>query len=133
MRINIDDCLFCLVDVQERLFPLVSNHEAVENNLLILIKGLQALKVPFIINEQYKKGLGDTITSIKELVKDEPHFEKLSFSICKNEATLEALKKSNKKEKNKVRIIVIKMFLLQWEVLIILTLILIFLVSFIIP
>ena len=97
MRINIDECLFCLVDVQEKLFPLVSNHEAVENNLLILIKGLQALKVPFIINEQYKKGLGDTIASIKELVKDEPHFEKVSFSICKNEYTLAALKKSNKK------------------------------------
>lgn len=97
MRINVNDCLFCLVDVQERLFPHVANNEIIEKNLLILIKGLKLHNLPFIINEQYKKGLGETIPSIKELVKDYDHFEKTSFSICKNEETLNKIKEHNKK------------------------------------
>ena len=97
MRINIEDTVFCLVDVQERLYPHVTNKDEIEKNLITLVKGLKIHNVPFIVNEQYKKGIGETIPSLRELVDEDPHFEKTSFSCCKNESTLEALKSSNKK------------------------------------
>lgn len=97
MRINIEDTLFCLVDVQERLFPHVINNEQIEKNLLTLVKGLKVLEVPFIVNEQYKKGIGETIPSLKELVQEDPHFEKTTFSCCKNEPTMDAIKNAGKK------------------------------------
>ncbi len=97
MRINIDDTVFCLVDVQEKLYPHVTDASTIEANLLTLIKGLRTLEVPFIVNEQYKKGLGETIPSVKELVANYPHFEKTTFSCCKNEPTLTALKGLHKK------------------------------------
>ena len=65
MRINVDETLFCLVDVQEKLFPHIANKEELEKNLLTLVKGLKVLDVPFIVNEQYKKGIGETISSLK--------------------------------------------------------------------
>ncbi len=96
MRIDVNDCLFCLVDVQERLYPHMTNNEEVEKNLVTLVKGLQLHEVPFIVNEQYKKGIGETIPSLRELVDSYPHFEKTTFSCCKNEPTLEAIKTSGK-------------------------------------
>ncbi|QUM76837.1 hydrolase [Moritella sp. 24] len=97
MKINVEDTVFCLVDVQERLFPHMENKEVIEANLITLIKGLKLHDVPFIINEQYKKGLGSTIPSLQELVGSAPHFEKTSFSCCGNEETLTAIKNTDKK------------------------------------
>ena len=97
MRIDANDAVFCLVDVQERLYPHMTNKEEVEKNLVTLVKGLQLHEIPFIVNEQYKKGIGETIPSLRELVDSYPHFEKTTFSCCKNEPTMEALKAANKK------------------------------------
>ncbi len=97
MRIHANDALFCLVDVQERLFPHIRNNEELEKNLLTLVKGLQLHEIPFVINEQYKKGIGETIPSLRELVDKYPHFEKTTFSCCKNEPTLEAIKDLKRK------------------------------------
>lgn len=97
MRINVEDCLFCLVDVQERLMPHVANSKLIEKNLLTLVKGLKLHNVPFIVNEQYKKGLGETIPSLKAEIQDYSHFEKTTFSVCKNEDALNFIKQSGKK------------------------------------
>lgn len=97
MRINVEETLFCLVDVQEKLYPHVTNKEEIEKNLITLVKGLKVLSVPFIVNEQYKKGIGETIPSLKELVDGYPSFEKTTFSCYKNEETIEAINKMNKK------------------------------------
>ena len=97
MRINVEDALFCLVDVQERLYPHVTNKDEIEKNLITLVKGLKVLSIPFIVNEQYKKGIGETIPSLRELVDEYPHFEKTTFSCYKNEATIDAINEMNKK------------------------------------
>ncbi|MFA9373420.1 MAG: hydrolase [Poseidonibacter sp.] len=97
MRINVEDTLFCLVDVQERLFPHMTNKEELEKNLVTLVQGLKVLEVPFIVNEQYKKGIGETIPSLREIVDNDVHFEKTTFSCCKNETTMDAIKAANKK------------------------------------
>lgn len=97
MKVILEESMFCLVDVQEKLFPLMANKDIVEQNLITLIKGLQVHEVPFVINEQYKKGLGETIPSLKELVSSEKHFEKTTFSCCGNEDTLNTIKSMNKK------------------------------------
>ena len=80
MKIKVEDAVFCLVDVQERLYPHMSNKDIVEKNLVTLVKGLRIHELPFIINEQYKKGIGETIPALRELVDSDPHFEKTSFS-----------------------------------------------------
>lgn len=96
-RISLEDCIFVQVDVQERLFPFISNNEELEKNLITLVKGLQLLEVPMIINEQYKKGIGETIPSLRELTDTYPHFEKTTFSCCGQEEGLAAIKNSGKK------------------------------------
>lgn len=97
MRIRVEDCSFCLVDVQDKLFPHMSNGEIFEKSIVTLVNGLKTLGVPFIVNEQYKKGIGETIPSLEAIVKEDPHFEKTTFSCCGNEATFEAIKALGKK------------------------------------
>jgi nicotinamidase-related amidase len=96
MRIYLNDTLFCLVDVQEKLFPHIGNKKELEKTLPILVKGMKVLDVPIIVNEQYKKGIGETIEPLKELVSQYQSYEKTTFSGCQNDSILEALKASGK-------------------------------------
>ena len=80
MRIKIEDTLFCLVDVQEKLFPHIGNKDELLRTLPILVKGMKTLDVPIIVNEQYKKGIGESIEPLKELVNEYEAYEKTTFS-----------------------------------------------------
>ena len=97
MRILKENTIGVVVDIQERLFPHIHQHELLEKNTKILVQGLKALGVPFLISEQYKKGLGDTLAEIKELVADDPHFEKMAFSCCDDPQFMESLETSTKR------------------------------------
>jgi len=57
-----------LVDIQEKLFPLVDHPCEMLDKLLTLIKGCQVLNLPILMSEQYPKGLGHTIPAIRDLV-----------------------------------------------------------------
>lgn len=80
-----------LIDVQEKLTPLIDNHQSVVANIAKLIQGLSLLNMPLITNEQYPKGLGHTIHELKALLGDTPIFEKVTFSGIDDEATLQAI------------------------------------------
>lgn len=71
-----------LVDVQERLFPHINHHEQLEQNLLILLKGLNILEVPVMVTQQYTRGLGETIPSLQAELGQLIPFEKMHFSCC---------------------------------------------------
>lgn len=97
MRIDKDQTLALVVDIQERLFPHMSNPNGLLENCTKLIKGLKLLEIPYILNEQYPKGIGKTIDALQTLLEDAKAYEKFTFSCCKNEATMDAIKALNKK------------------------------------
>ena len=97
MRIDPNKTQALVVDIQERLYPHINNNEQLLQNTITLIKGLKLLNIPFILNEQYPKGLGHTITPIKEILKDEIAYEKVTFSCCKTEDTMKAIQEKNRK------------------------------------
>ncbi|WP_439184385.1 hydrolase [Carboxylicivirga taeanensis] len=97
MRLLKENTIAVVVDIQERLFPHIDGHEQLEANTKILIQGLKALNIPVLVTEQYKKGLGETVAGIKELVQNEPHFEKMAFSCCDEPTFMEALETSTKR------------------------------------
>jgi len=68
-----------VIDVQERLMPVIDNKEQVFANVNRLIKGAEILQVPLVITEQYPKGLGNTCSEI-ELPADVQIIEKMCFS-----------------------------------------------------
>ena len=50
-----------IIDVQEKLFPVMKDRQTLLKNLIILIKGFQLFKLPVIITEQVPEKLGNTI------------------------------------------------------------------------
>ena len=82
MRILKENTLAVIIDVQEKLFPHMSEYEELEHYLNILIKGLKLLDIPLIVTEQYTRGLGFTIPSLASSLQNFSPFEKTSFSCC---------------------------------------------------
>lgn len=81
MRLDRKSAVIVVIDMQERLMPVISNKEEIEKNTKILLEAAQVLDLPVIFSEQYPKGLGPTISSLKPWIKENNLFEKNSFSL----------------------------------------------------
>lgn len=98
MRIEINMSVAVIVDVQERLFHYVQEHEHLAVNLITLIRGMQALKVPLLRTQQYTRGLGPTVRSVGEALDGVPVIEKISFSCCDEPAFMQALEATERRQ-----------------------------------
>lgn len=80
-RLDRSTAVLLIIDVQERLMPVIANREQVEANIVRLVRGAQILGVPIVITEQYVKGLGHTVTAVREALGDAyKPIEKACFS-----------------------------------------------------
>jgi nicotinamidase-related amidase len=80
MRILKEHSLALIIDIQERLFPFISENEKLVKNLGILIEGLKALGIPILVTEQYVKGLGPTVGPVAAHLEGIRRMEKMCFS-----------------------------------------------------
>jgi len=97
--LNADNALLLIIDIQEKLLPAQGKPEKMEKNIGILALAANILNIPTIVSEQYPKGLGPTVASIKEkLPMDAKYFEKTAFSCVQEEGFLELLKSYNRKQ-----------------------------------
>ena len=94
---KIEDSLVIAVDFQVRLMPAMHNCEEVEKKAEMFVKGCRLLGVPILVTQQYTKGLGDTLPSIKEALGEFEHIEKTAFSCLRDEGFAKKLKESGKK------------------------------------
>ncbi|MBD9222491.1 hydrolase [bacterium] len=97
--LNIEDSVVMIIDVQEKLLNAVFNKASLEKKATTLANTAKILGIPVIVTEQYPKGLGATVESLKEaLPENTQYFEKTAFSALENNDVLEALKNSGKKQ-----------------------------------
>jgi len=90
-----------IIDIQERILPVIHNIENVIQNTLKLINGFKILSIPIYFTEQYPKGLGQTEKRIKEALESSEAIQKMSFS-CSGAGNLFA----ELKEKNISQVVV---------------------------
>ena len=69
-----------VIDVQERLFPVMNEKEAFLKNLQILIKGFQLFNLSILLTEQVPDKLGPTIEPVRSILKETEPIIKSSFS-----------------------------------------------------
>jgi len=69
-----------IIDIQERILPVIKNHQLVVENTIKLVKGFKVLSLPIYYTEQYPKGLGPTVSSITQELGELKPFDKMSFS-----------------------------------------------------
>jgi nicotinamidase-related amidase len=69
-----------VIDLQEKLVPLIPDQELVLANTIRLIQAAQLLGIPVWATEQYPKGLGPLVSSVAKLI---PHrSQKTTFHCC---------------------------------------------------
>ncbi len=87
MLLEASKCCLLIVDVQEKLLPVIFEAERVADKCTVLLQAAEKLDLPIIISEQYPKGLGPTIKELEH--KQAMIFDKLSFSVWRSD-TLKA-------------------------------------------
>jgi nicotinamidase-related amidase len=97
MRIQIENSLSLVIDIQEKLLPHIHEHQQFILKTEKLIEGLKILGVPVIVTEQYRKGLGNTVSEISKHFSDFKPLEKISFSCCDDVNILKVISDSSKK------------------------------------
>ncbi len=85
-----------VIDVQERLMPVIHEQEKIFANVNKLLRGAEILSLETIITEQYPKGLGNTCKEV-EIGEGKTLIEKVCFSCMQSESVTEQLKLTNKK------------------------------------
>ena len=84
MRIEREKSFGLIIDIQDRLFPVMDGKENLLANCTRLIEGLQILGIPLTVTQQYTKGLGSTVNEISSLFLHFSPIEKNTFS-CMDE------------------------------------------------
>jgi nicotinamidase-related amidase len=87
-----------VMDVQERLLPAIFEHQRVVQNTVRLIQGAAILRVPIFATEQYRKGLGRTVSEVAAAIPGFAPIEKLAFSACGAAGFIPALRKKRVSE-----------------------------------
>jgi len=93
-----EESVLVIVDIQEKLAAVMKERQKVIDNVLHLVEIARLLNIPIILNEQYPKGLGHTVSEIKDALNPYQPVEKLTFSCCGQPEFLKNLASSGRKK-----------------------------------
>jgi len=85
------DCVLMVVDIQDAFQGHIPDLEQVIARSSIMIQAARLLEIPIIVTEQYPKGLGRTVESLRNILGECPYYDKLSFSCLGDEKIKAAL------------------------------------------
>ncbi len=80
LKIERAKAALAVIDIQERLLPVIFEGERVVQNTVRLIKGARLLGLPVLVTEQYREGLGATVPTIAAEIEGLKQMEKIAFS-----------------------------------------------------
>ena len=95
-KIEKDDAICVLIDMQTKLLPAMSDPKTVEENVIRLVQGMKALGIPTVVTQQYTKGLGPTVPAVAEALGAFEPIDKTSFSCIGEPVFAETLENSTK-------------------------------------
>lgn len=75
-----NDCRLLLIDMQEKVLAAIPVREQLVKNCCQLLEAAKLFAVPVAVTEQYPKGLGQTVSELRELLPDGAIPDKLRFS-----------------------------------------------------
>ena len=69
-RLDRRQAVLVVIDMQEKLLPVLDEHDAMIENVVRLVRGCHILGVPVVVTEQYAKGLGPTVEPIRTALEE---------------------------------------------------------------
>lgn len=88
-----------IIDIQDRLAAAMKDKvkESVINNCLHLVELSKMLSIPVVVTEQYPKGLGLTVSELRESLPGYKPIEKIAFNCCEEPHFINEITKLNKR------------------------------------
>ncbi len=80
-----------LVDLQERLLPVILGRERIVRNSRLLLRLARILDLPVVLTTQYRKGLGEIVPEVREAAGGLEPLDKVSFGCFQSEPFLARL------------------------------------------
>ncbi len=96
MRIKRENCTGLVIDIQDKLIPVIAENETLVANCIKLLEGLSVLGIPTVFTQQYSKGLGETVKKISSLYPSFTYIEKNTFSCLDEPIYKDYLERSGK-------------------------------------
>jgi len=95
--LNRENTVLLIVDIQDKLAAAMDDNmlDTVVTNNEILISGFNKMEIPVIESVQYPKGLGDTLSDLKKLLKPKYKIEKQTFSCATDNGFIDFLKNNS--------------------------------------
>lgn len=90
-QMSAGDTGLLVIDVQEKLLPLIPSADRLIRNIAFLIDGANLLGVPIQATEQYPRGLGPTTAVLAQRLPLRP--DKTAFSACAIPAVIETFRR----------------------------------------
>lgn len=75
-----EDLVLLIIDIQEKLVPVIKYRSQVIRNATVLITAAQEMGFPVMVTEQYPQGLGRTVPELLGLIEEGNLFSKNSFT-----------------------------------------------------
>ncbi|HVI51571.1 MAG TPA: hydrolase [Candidatus Sulfotelmatobacter sp.] len=98
MLIQRDHSALLIVDVQEKLAPVMTDPRRVIHNCSLLLRAAQRLEVPALVSEQYPKGIGPTVVDLREWCPEGGVVEKTHFSCAAEPGMLARIKDLHRRQ-----------------------------------
>lgn len=86
------ECALIVIDIQEKLLPPIFERDRLLRNAQLLIRMAGILNLPMIATTQYARGLGDTVSQVKDLLP-EGAIDKQVFSCFGSDVFCSVLKR----------------------------------------
>lgn len=85
--------MLLVIDMQEKLMPLIVEHQRVIAAASKMVRGARVLNLPMIATEQYPRGIGVTVAAMREVMAggSVPTMEKPTFSAWPNPEIRDAI------------------------------------------
>jgi isochorismate hydrolase len=90
-----DECVLVIIDVQEKLMPVIADRERVVSNIARLVKVCHITGIPIVVTEQEK--LGKTVAEIYDGFSAEKALQKVDFNCFSCADFAEKIKKTGRK------------------------------------
>lgn len=92
-QLDADRACVLVIDVQEKLLPLVQNHDGIVSATKKLLTAAPIFELPVIVTEQYPRGIGHTIEALSACLQGgrDSVIEKSTFSAWAETSVREAI------------------------------------------
>ena len=98
MRLNRDDSLLLVIDIQRKLAPAIQDHARITARTDALVTAAELFGVPKLVTEHCPQQIGAVVEPLRARFRDDEIFQKTAFSAADHPEFLERLRATRRSQ-----------------------------------